>query len=110
MGEAETVPGAHQHPSGSGLLQMSLDLDVKSVTQEAGAQCLGVERGGCQRVHAVLREPGQAPLDDVPDRVGNRRGQPRRTRHAANSGQAGQFRDEQRVARGPVPQDRKSVV
>ena len=74
VGEPEPVLCADQHPRGSGQLQMSLDIDGQGLLQEAGAQCLSVERGGCQRVDAVLREPGQAPLDNVTDRV--------RTRHS----------------------------
>ncbi len=110
MSEPEPVLGADQHPRGSGQLQMGLDIDGQGLLQEAGAQRLSVERGGCQRVHAVLREPGQAPLDNVTDRVRTRHGQPARVRHATDARQARQFGDEKRVARGAVPHPPGFVV
>ena len=103
VGKAEPGLGPDDDPRGSGLFQMSLDRNAKGVLQEARAQDEGIEGRRCQRAHAVLREPGQAPLDDVPDGVRARRRQPGCARYATDSGKAGKFSHEQRVARGALP-------
>jgi hypothetical protein len=103
MKEPEPGPAADEDPSDLSLVQMSLDIDAKDVLQEAGAQDGRIEGSRGQCAHAVLREPGQPPLDDVTDRVGTWSGQRRRFRHIPDGGQAGQLSDKQRIARGAVP-------
>lgn len=73
VGKAEPGLGPDDDPRGSGLFQMSLDRNAKGVLQEARAQYGGIEGRRRQRAHAILREPGQAPLDDVSDGVRARR-------------------------------------